>query len=101
MAVINRIDCQSVDPNSFRAGAPQGVLEVLVMPQTYRVRYSLKHGEKQCAKDGETLDIQGYLDHIPGSLPQGAYILYVEDLTGGRDVHWTRWPKAYRPGFGG
>ncbi len=26
--------------------------------------------------------------------------MYVEDLTLGRDVHWSRWPKSYRPGFG-
>jgi len=72
------------------------------MPQTYRVRFSLKkQGGKQCAVDVETLDIQGDLDYIPGQLPPGAYILYVEDLTAGQGVHWTRWPKAYRPGFGG
>jgi hypothetical protein len=72
------------------------------MPQTYRVRYTLKpQGERHRAADVETLDVPGELDHIPGQLPPGAYILYVEDLTGDRNVHWTRWPVAYRPGFGG
>jgi hypothetical protein len=37
----------------------------------------------------------------PWELPPSAYIIYVEDLTAGRDVHWTRWPRAFRPGFGG
>jgi len=53
------------------------------------------------AADVETLDVEGGLDQIPGQLPAGAYILYVEDLTGDRNVHWTRWPTAFRPGFGG
>ena len=71
------------------------------MTQTYRVRYSLKPQGGQCrAADVETLDTLGDLDLVPGQLPPGAYILSIEDLTGGRDVHWTRWPAAYRPGFG-
>jgi hypothetical protein len=41
------------------------------------------------------------LDHIPEQLPPAAYIMYIEDLATGANVHWTRWPKAYRPGFGG
>jgi hypothetical protein len=41
------------------------------------------------------------LDHIPAQLPPAAYIMYIEDLATGANVHWTRWPKAYRPGFGG
>jgi hypothetical protein len=70
--------------------------------KTYRVRYSLKsQREKQFATDVKTLDIHGDLDEIPGHLPPGAYILYVEDLLGDQGVHWTRWPKAFRPGFGG
>lgn len=71
------------------------------MLQTYRVRYSRKGESGQHrAADVETLDVEGDLDHIPARLPAGAYIMYVEDLTGGRDVHWTRWPTAFRPGFG-
>ncbi len=71
------------------------------MPQTYRVRYSLKpSGQHHGGADVTSLDVEGDLDSIPGHLPAGAYIMYVEDLTGGRDVHWTRWPKSYRPGFG-
>jgi len=48
-----------------------------------------------------TADLKADLDHLPGLLPAGAYILSIEDLAAGRDVHWTRWPKAYRPGYGG
>jgi hypothetical protein len=71
------------------------------VPQTYRVRYSLKpSGQHHGGADVTSLDVEGDLDSIPGHLPAGAYIMYVEDLTGGRDVHWTRWPKSYRPGFG-
>ena len=70
------------------------------MTQTYRVRYSLKpSNQHHNGADVVTADIEGDLDGIPACLPPGAYIMYVEDLTGGRDVHWTRWPKSYRPGF--
>ena len=68
---------------------------------TYRVRYSLKpSGRHHAAADVQTADVLADLDHIPDHLPPGVYIMYVEDLTAGRDVHWTRWPKSYRPGFG-
>ena len=71
------------------------------MLQTYRVRYSLKpSGQHHGGADVATADVEGELEAIPGRLPPGAYIMYVEDLTAGRDVHWTRWPKSYRPGFG-
>jgi hypothetical protein len=46
-----------------------------------------------------TVDVEGDLDCIPGCLPAGAYIKYIEDLTRGQDIHWTRWPNTYRPGF--
>jgi hypothetical protein len=66
--------------------------------QTYRVQFSLKpSGQSHAAADVETVD----LDHIPGRLPPGADIMYVEDLTAGQNVQWTRWPNAYCPGFGG
>ncbi len=71
------------------------------MTQTYRVRYSLKpSGQHHRDTDVETADVEGELEGIPDLLPEGAYIMYVEDLTGQRNVHWTRWPKSYRPGFG-
>jgi hypothetical protein len=72
------------------------------MTQTYRVRYSLTpSGRYLAAPDVQTIDLQTDLDHIPGLLPPAAYIMYVEDLVAGQTVHWTRWPKSYRPGFGG
>ena len=72
------------------------------MSQTYRVRYSLKApGQRLSAPDVQTIDVQTDLDHLPESLPPAAYIMYVEDLTADQNIHWTRWPKAYRPGFGG
>ena len=71
------------------------------MIQTYRVRYSLKpSGQQHSGPDVQTTDLQTDLDHIPGLLPPAAYIMYVEDLTAGQHIHWTRWPKSYRPGFG-
>ena len=45
--------------------------------------------------------MQRDLDHLLEKLPTGAYIMYIEDAADGQNVHWTRWPKAYRPGFGG
>jgi hypothetical protein len=72
------------------------------MPQTFRVRYSSKpSGRQQFAADVQTADVESDLEYIPEHLPPGAYIMYVEDLTAGREVHWTRWPKPYRPGVGG
>ena len=72
------------------------------MKQTYRVRYSAKpSGQRHSSDDIVTVDLQTDLEHIPELLPPSAYIMYVEDLTAGANVHWTRWPKTYRPGFGG
>jgi hypothetical protein len=72
------------------------------MKPTYRVRYSMKKsGQAHATKDIETIDLHVDLDQIPGLLPAGAYIMYIEDLQVGEHVHWTRWPQAYRPGFGG
>jgi hypothetical protein len=70
--------------------------------QTHRVRYTCtgKSGQHRAA-DVKTLDVSGGLDLIPGRLPPGAYILSVEDIVADRAVHWTRWPVAFRPGFGG
>jgi hypothetical protein len=72
------------------------------MTQTYRVRYSPKpSGQHHGAADVRTADVRSDLEHIPEHLPPGAYIMYVEDLAAGRDVHWTRWPASFRPGSGG
>jgi len=72
------------------------------MAWNYRVRYSLKpSGEHHDGVDVQTTDIDTDLDGIPGRLPAGAYIMYVEDLKVGQNIHWTRWPMSYRPGFSG
>jgi hypothetical protein len=69
---------------------------------TFRIRYNRKpRGGQQRPADVESVDVRADLDHIPGQLPPGAYILSVEDLAAGRDVHWSRWPAAFRPGYGG
>ena len=71
------------------------------MTQIYRVRYSLKKsGLSHLASDIETIDLQTDLEHIPEHLPPEAYIMYIENLTVGQNVHWTRWPLSYRPGCG-
>ena len=70
------------------------------MTQTYRVRYSMKSSGQHHAADVQTADVRAELDQLPDYLPPGVYIMYVEDLTAGRDVHWTRWPELYRPGSG-
>ena len=71
------------------------------MSLTYRVRYSAKpSGQLHTAQDVRCLEVDGTLDDIPGKLPPASYIMYVEDLAADANVHWTRWPKAFRPGFG-
>jgi hypothetical protein len=68
---------------------------------SYRVRFSLRPpGELHNGADVQTVDINSDLDGIPSCLPAGAYIMYVEDLLANQNVHWTRWPNSYRPGFG-
>ena len=72
------------------------------MSSTYRVRYSLtQSGFPRAPTDVETVTLNAELEEIPGLLPTTAYIMYIADETAGCDVHWTRWPKAYRPGFSG
>jgi hypothetical protein len=72
------------------------------MVQTYRVRYCLNaKGESHSNKDVVSVDVESDLEHLPEAIPTAAYILYIENLTANQNVHWTRWPKAYRPGFGG
>jgi hypothetical protein len=69
---------------------------------TYRIRYSMKPcSRSRGPQDVETVDLQAELDAVPSLLPTGAYIMYIENLQIGQNVHWTRWPKAFRPGFGG
>lgn len=55
----------------------------------YRVRYSRKKTGQHHAADVMTLDVESELEHPCDHLPSEAYILYVEDLTHGQDVHWT------------
>ena len=70
------------------------------MTPTYRVRFSMtRSGFPRAPADVQTVDLQAGLDELPGLLPPAAYIMYIEDLTLGQAVHWTRWPKSYRPGF--
>lgn len=72
------------------------------MAPTYRVRYSLKaSGQPRSGLDVQTVDVETSLDQLLECLPPGAYVMYIEDLAGGQNVHWTRWPKSYRPGYGG
>ena len=72
------------------------------MNPTYRIRFSLKPSTRaRKPADVETVDLRAELEQIPGRLPAGAYIMYIEDLLVRENIHWTRWPKAYRPGFGG
>jgi hypothetical protein len=72
------------------------------MAATYRVRFSAKpHPSEWRRAEAQSLDVEGDLDGIPALLPPDSYILSIEDLAAGRNVHWTRWPEAYRPGSGG
>jgi hypothetical protein len=71
------------------------------MSAVYRVRYvPTPSGFPQSPSNTRTVDLGGTLDQVPGQLPARAYILSIEDLAAGRDIHWTRWPEAFRPGFG-
>lgn len=70
----------------------------VVTAQLYRVRYTPGASGRVWADDVVTADLACELDAVHGQLPAGAYLLSVEDLATGRDVHWTRWPKAFRPG---
>ena len=71
------------------------------MSPTYRVRYSpTPSGFPHPPGEARTVELGGSLAEVPGQLPAGAYILSIEDVAAGRDVHWTRWPEAFRPGFG-
>jgi hypothetical protein len=71
------------------------------MSAAYRVRYVLATSAfPRPPGQARTVELSGTLDQVPGQLPEGAYILSIEDLAAGRDVHWTRWPEAFRPGYG-
>jgi hypothetical protein len=72
------------------------------MSQTYRVRFSGKVDASAWTRlPAQSIDVESDLDHIPERLPPEASIMSIEDLTTGQLVHWSRWPKTYRPGFGG
>ena len=72
------------------------------MSSTYRVRYSLTPSVfPRAPTDVVTVTLNVELEAIPGLLPATAYIMSIADEAAGCDVHWTRWPTAYRPGFGG
>ena len=69
---------------------------------TYRVRYTFDlAGRTRAPTDVQTLDLDGPLADVPGRLPAGAYILFIEDRAVGETIHWTRWPLAIRPGATG
>ena len=69
---------------------------------TFRIRYTLGvTGRTRTPADVRTLDLDGSLAEVPGRVPVGAYILFIDDLAVGETVHWTRWPNAIRPGAGG
>jgi hypothetical protein len=71
------------------------------MSATYRVRYVPNPSDYPRSPDKSlTVDLGCSLDQVPEQLPAEAYILSIEDLAAGRDIHWTRWPEAFRPGFG-
>ena len=71
------------------------------MSATFRVRYvPIRSDSPRSPNKSLTVDLGGSLDQVPEQLPAGAYILSIEDLAAGRDVHWTRWPEAFRPGYG-
>jgi hypothetical protein len=70
------------------------------MAPSYQVRYSLSPaGVVRSPADVQSIDVNVELDQIPGLLPDGAYIMYIDDVAAKRAVHWTRWPDAFRPGF--
>jgi hypothetical protein len=71
------------------------------MPPTYRVRFVPGPSNSlRSPAESRTIEVGCTLDQVPGQLPAAAYIISIEDLAVGRDVHWTRWPDAFRPGFG-
>jgi hypothetical protein len=72
------------------------------MNPNYRITFSLKPSTRaRTPADVKTIDLRAELDQVPSLLPAGVYIMYIEDLHVRENVHWTRWPKSYRPGFGG
>lgn len=72
------------------------------MNPNYRITFSLKPSNlARTPADVKCIDLRAELEQVPALLPPGAYIMYIEDLLVRENVHWTRWPKSYRPGFGG
>lgn len=69
---------------------------------TLRIRYTLAlAGRRRTPADVQTLELDGTLAEVPGRLPTGADVLFIDDLAVGETIHWTRWPSAIRPGAGG
>jgi hypothetical protein len=69
---------------------------------TYRIRYATTPARgPRAPAEVRSLDVGGTLADVPGRLPAGAYVLFIDDLTVGETVHWTRWPSSIRPGAGG
>ncbi len=72
------------------------------MTQVYRVRFSSKVDASAWVRPAaQCQDIEDDLESIHNRLPAESEILSIENLSTGELVHWTRWPKTYRPGFGG
>lgn len=68
------------------------------MLPNYRVRFTTGHDGRVRAGDVVTADFPGELGQLPELLPVGTYVISIESLAEGREVHWTRWPPAFRPG---
>jgi len=69
-----------------------------VTTQLYRVRYTAEASGRVRAADVMSSDVSCALADLPERLPAGSYVLSIEDVAAGRDVHWTRWPTGFRPG---
>lgn len=69
------------------------------MSRSFRIRYSMKLSGQHSELDIQTIDMNADLEQLQDHLPAGAYVMYIEDLQAQQNVHWTRWPKSYRPGF--
>ena len=66
--------------------------------QTYRVRFTPDGGGSHWPQPKAlTIDLQTELENIPEKLPSHSQILSIENLITGELVHWTRWPREYRP----
>ena len=70
------------------------------MNSNYRIRYSMQSlAHMRSPADVKTIDLQADLEKVPGLLPSGAYIMYIEDLTQRQNVHWTRLAQGLPAGI--